>query len=209
MFKRILVLAPHTDDGELGCGGTTARLVAEGKEVFQAAFSTAAKSLPTGFPPDTLIKEQKAAAAVLGIPAGNLLIYDLPVREFPANRQEILERLIVLRRELRPDLVLLPALEDIHQDHRTVAEEGIRAFKQCSVMGYELPWNNLAFKNTGFIVLKEEHVQKKGLSLGCYYSQAHRIYSSEEFIFSLARIRGTQIGALYAEMFHIIRLIIN
>lgn len=209
MFRRVLVLAPHTDDGELGCGGTMARLIAEGKEVFQAAFSTAAKSLPAGFPPDTLFKEQKAAAAVLGIPPENLIIYDLPVREFPAIRQEILEHLIVLRRELRPDLVLLPAPEDIHQDHRTVAEEGIRAFKQCSVMGYELPWNNLAFQNTGFVVLKEEHLRHKVLSLGCYCSQAHRVYSSEEFVFSLARIRGTQIGALYAEMFHVIRLIIN
>ncbi len=53
-WKRVLVLAPHTDDGEFGCGGTMARLVEAGAEVRYVAFSIATKSLPPGFPPDTL-----------------------------------------------------------------------------------------------------------------------------------------------------------
>src|SRR5262249_11400292 len=56
-WKRALVLAPHTDDGEFGCGGTMARLVEEGVDVRYVAFSIATRSLPGGFPPDTLRHE--------------------------------------------------------------------------------------------------------------------------------------------------------
>ncbi|MER3409204.1 MAG: hypothetical protein C4306_03670, partial [Thermoleophilia bacterium] len=66
-WKRVLVLAPHTDDGELGCGGTMARLVEEGAEVRYVAFSIAVKSLPPGFPPDTLAREVREATRELGI----------------------------------------------------------------------------------------------------------------------------------------------
>jgi len=56
-WQRVLVLAPHTDDGEFGCGGTMARLVENGADVRYVAFSIATKSLPEGFPPDTLARE--------------------------------------------------------------------------------------------------------------------------------------------------------
>ena len=67
-WKRALVLAPHTDDGEFGCGGTMARLVEEGVEVRYVAFSIATRSLPEGFAPDTLAREVREATAELGIP---------------------------------------------------------------------------------------------------------------------------------------------
>ena len=67
-WERVLVLAPHTDDGEFGCGGTIARLLDGGADVRYVAFSIATKSLPEGFPPDTLAKEVRAATAAIGIP---------------------------------------------------------------------------------------------------------------------------------------------
>ena len=67
-WKKALVLAPHTDDGEFGCGGTMARLVEAGCDVRYVAFSIATRSLPPGFPPDTLAKEVREATAELGIP---------------------------------------------------------------------------------------------------------------------------------------------
>ena len=89
--RRALVLAPHTDDGEFGCGGTIARLVESGAEVHYIAFSTASRSLPQGFPADTLAHEVRAATGVLGIPEANLTVHDFEVRTFPAVRQDILE----------------------------------------------------------------------------------------------------------------------
>ena len=53
--RRVLVLAPHTDDGEFGCGGSIARMVAAGAEVHYHAFSSASRSLPEGWPSDTLV----------------------------------------------------------------------------------------------------------------------------------------------------------
>lgn len=66
-FKNVLVLAPHTDDGEFGAGGTIARLLAEGSNVYYAAFSTAKESVPEGMPENILEIEVKEATKRLGI----------------------------------------------------------------------------------------------------------------------------------------------
>src|SRR5436190_20710631 len=89
-WQRVLVLAPHTDDGEFGAGGTMARLVEAGAEVRYVAFSIATKSLPDGFPDDALAREVREATAVLGIPAKGLTVHDYEVRTFPDRRQDIL-----------------------------------------------------------------------------------------------------------------------
>ena len=136
--KRALVLAPHTDDGEFGCGGTMARLVEGGVEVRYVAFSIATKSLPEGFPPDTLAQEVREATAEIGIPDSGLVVHDFEVRTFPGRRQEILELLIGLWEEWPPDAVFMPSLRDIHQDHQVIAAEGLRAFKRTTVLGYEM-----------------------------------------------------------------------
>jgi LmbE family N-acetylglucosaminyl deacetylase len=206
-FRKVLVLAPHTDDGELGAGGTVAKLIESGAEVYYAAFSTAEQSVPEGFPKDILKTEVKNATVRLGIPTDHLLIYNYEVRKLNYVRQEILEELIRLRRQIAPDLVLLPSLNDIHQDHSTVAQEGLRAFKQKTILGYELIWNNLTFSTSCFVQLNENHIQKKCNALKAYASQQHRDYISEEFVASLARARGVQIGCQYAEAFEVIRLI--
>src|SRR6476659_9309277 len=120
-WKKALVLAPHTDDGEFGCGGTMARLVESGVDVRYVAFSIATRSLPPGFPPDTLAREVGEATTELGIPSENLTVHDFDVRTFPDHRQEILELLVALWEEWRPDAVLQPSLHDVHQDHHVIA----------------------------------------------------------------------------------------
>ena len=203
--NRVLVLAPHTDDGELGCGGTISRMVEEGREVYYAAFSTAAESVPPPFPPDILEKEVREGTQVLGIPAANLLVYKYKVRHLPDMRQEILEELVRIKRDIDPATVFLPSAQDLHQDHQTVHIEGLRAFKTVTVLGYELPWNNLSFDYRHFCVLTREHVQTKITALRCYQSQQHRPYTQEEFIWSWARTRGGQIMVEYAEAFDVLR----
>ena len=91
-WRKALVLAPHTDDGEFGCGGTMARLVEAGCDIRYVAFSIATRSLPPGFPPDTLAREVREATTELGVPAGNLTVHDFDVRTFPDHRQAILDR---------------------------------------------------------------------------------------------------------------------
>ena len=207
-FKTIYVLAPHTDDGELGAGGTISKLIENGATVYYFAFSTAETSVPDGFPKDILRTEVMNATKKLGIRKENVIIYNYEVRKLNYARQEILEDLIKHRKSLKPDLVLMPSLHDIHQDHSTIAQEGLRAFKNSTILGYELIWNNLTFDTTSFVRLDKKYIKAKCNALKEYKSQGIRDYMSEEFIFSLAKIRGVQIGVEYAESFEVIRWVI-
>jgi N-acetylglucosamine malate deacetylase 1 len=206
-WRRVLVLAPHTDDGEFGCGGTIARLVDAGIDVRYVAFSTATKSLPPGFPPDTLEREAREATAAIGVSEACLTIHDFEVRTFPERRQDILELLIALWEEWPPDAVLMPSVHDIHQDHQVVAAEGLRAFKRTTVLGYEIPWNNLNFAFQAFVALDAAHVERKVDALARYRSQQHRNYANPEYIWNLARTRGINVGREYAEAFEVYRVI--
>ena len=206
-WQRALVLAPHTDDGEFGCGGTMSRLVGEGVDVRYVAFSIATKSLPEGFPPDTLAREVREATTELGIPEASLDVHDFEVRTFPEHRQDILELLIGLWEEWQPDVVFQPSLHDVHQDHRTVAEEGLRAFKRTTILGYEIPWNNFDFEYQWYVALEQKHVDLKVAALERYASQHHRRYANAEYVRNLARMHGVNVNREYAEVFQVYRVI--
>jgi LmbE family N-acetylglucosaminyl deacetylase len=205
--KRALVLAPHTDDGEFGCGGTMARLVEQGADVRYVAFSIATKSLPEGFAPDTLAREVREATAELGIPDANLDVHDFEVRTFPDHRQEILELLIGLWEEWKPDIVFQPSLHDVHQDHQVIAAEGLRAFKRTTILGYEVPWNNFDFTYQAYVALEEPHVERKIAALAKYASQQHRRYADSEYIRNLARMHGVNVNRSFAECFQVYRIV--
>jgi len=204
-FKRALVLCAHTDD-EFGCSGTMIRLLESGAQVYCAEFSICRESAPNGFPPDVLSHEVREMARALGLRQEQLLVFDFRVRHFPSLRQEILEEMVRLRKQINPDLVLLPALSDIHQDHHVVAMEGFRAFKFASVFGYELPMNTITFQHACFVELAAEHLKRKIEAILCYKSQLFRPYVEESFIRGLARVRGIQAGVEYAEAFEVLRL---
>ncbi len=195
-FKTVLILAPHPDDAELGCGGTIARLVEDGADVRSVVFTEVNGRR------DELIKASK----ILQMGEGTLL--GLPIRHLQKYRQYILDRLISLRDSLEPDLVIQPSLNDIHQDHQVVAQEGLRAFKNMNLWGYEVPWNNLTLDAQLFVSLQDRHIKKKIDAIKCYKSQSHKAYMNEEYIKGLMTVRGTQVGVKNAEMFNIIRGVI-
>lgn len=205
--RRALVLAPHTDDGEFGCGGTMARLVDAGCEVRYVAFSIATRSLPPGFPPDTLAREVREATAELGIPEECLTVHDFDVRTFPERRQDILELLVALWEDYRPDIVFQPSVHDVHQDHQTVAQEGLRAFKRTTILGYEIPWNNFDFSYGAYVALEAHHIERKVAAVSRYASQQHRRYANEEYVWNLARVHGTNVSRAYAEVFQVYRIV--
>ncbi|MFN2468656.1 MAG: PIG-L deacetylase family protein [Gaiellaceae bacterium] len=207
-WRRVLVLAPHTDDGEFGCGGTMARLVDAGAEVRYVAFSIATKSLPEGFPPDTLAREVREATTELGIPEAQLTVHDFEVRTFPERRQDILELLIELWDDWQPDAVFQPSVHDIHQDHQVVAAEGLRAFKRTTILGYEIPWNNFNFDYQAYVSLERGHIERKASALSKYASQQHRKYADAEYIWNLARTNGINVGREYAEAFAVYRVVV-
>ncbi len=207
-WKRVLVLAPHTDDGEFGAGGTIARLVESGTEVRYVAFSIATKSLPAGFAPDTLAREVREATAELGMAVEHLTVHDFDVRTFPERRQEILELLIGLWDDWQPEAVFQPSLHDIHQDHQVIAAEGLRAFKRATILGYEIPWNNFDFSYQAYFSLERTHVERKVAALAKYASQQHRRYADPEYIWNLARMHGVNVNREYAEVFQVYRVVV-
>ena len=190
-------------------GGSIAKFIEEGKEVLIAAFSSAQESVPKGFKKDALIYEFKDAMTILGVKDENQFIFNNSVRHFPTNRQLILEQILSLRNQVNPDLIFVPSPNDIHQDHQVIASEGLRVFKKASILGYELPWNNIVFETRSFIKLEERHIKKKIEALKCYKTQSHRSYLDEEFIRGLAKTRGTQFENNYAEAFEVLRIIIQ
>lgn len=206
---KILILSPHTDDAELGAGGTLTRFREEGHTFSWVVFSSAEESLPKGLPANTLRTEFKEVVSELGIE--NYKLFDFKVRYLFEQRQVILEELVRLRKTYHPDLVLTPSTYDHHQDHQVVSAETIRAFKNhASIIGYELPWNHTQFVNPLLVRLQERHMEKKWAILSKYQSQIiqGRSYFSKEFIYGLARVRGCQCGAKYAESFEVIRWIL-
>jgi len=209
-LEKILILSPHTDDGEIGAGGTIARFIEEGKEIYYVAFSSCEASVPAGFPGDILKKECKKATGILDIKPENVILMDYEVRMFPLHRQGILDDMIALNKELGPDLILVPSSNDIHQDHQVIYAEALRAFKKnASIWGYEHPWNNLTFTTDIFVKLEERHIMKKIEAMKQYESQNFRPYFDEKYIKALAYVRGAQVNYTFAEAFELIRLLVR
>jgi LmbE family N-acetylglucosaminyl deacetylase len=191
-------VSPHTDDGELGAGGTMARFIGEGSKVTYLAFSA---------PRIELHHECENSLKVLGVK--NHQILNFPRRHFPEHRQEILQILYDFNQEHNVDLVLTPSTMDNHQDHQTITNEVLRAFKHSSILGYELAWNHIIFRENCFIALKEKHVHEKLESLSCYKTQEKKNYFNREYLRSLMRSRGLQINEKYSEAFEVIKIVLG
>lgn len=200
----ILVLAPHTDDGELGAGGSINRWVALGNHVHYVGFS-ACETIQEREPRDILRSECRAATSELGITGPNLRILDFEVRHFLRDRQRVLDVMVELQRELRPDLVVVPSSDDTHQDHFVVSDEARRAFKRTRMLGYEVPWNNFRFDTTAFVVLEAENLYAKTAALARFASQQGRLYMTPAYQEAQLRFRGVQAGCEFAEAFQVLR----
>lgn len=205
--ESVLILAPHTDDGEFGCGGAIARFLEEGKQVYYVAFSTCRASVPEGEAEDVLEKELLLAMQSFGIPRERVVILDYPVRRFAEYRQNILDDMIRIKKEIAPTMVFAPSLNDVHQDHYVIAKEAMRAFKNTTLLAYEVPWNNFTFHNQVYITLSEMQLQKKIDAIACYRTQQKRTYAAKEFTIGQACVHGVQAGCKYAEVFEAVRWI--
>ena len=161
--KNILVLAPHTDDGELGLGGTISRLIEDGKKVTYVAFSTAQQSVPEGFPKDILKTEVKQATQTLGIEPENLIIYNYEVRKLGYARQEILEELIgyeLIWNNLTFNTQCFVRLEERHIDAKV---ESLKAYKSQGARDY---------LSKDFIY---SLARARGVQAGCTYAEAFEV----------------------------------
>ena len=204
-YKKILALGAHPDDVELGCAGLIAKCVNSGAEVYVAVMSKCDDQFDES-EKETLIGECRRAASVLGI--SETFIYDFPNKELPEHRIEIMDIYNRYQKELNPDLVLIPFLDDPHQDHSAVAYSAIRTFRGTeTILQYEiLRHGSYTFTPTLFVDISK-YIEKKLKALNCYKSQIkRRAYFDEESFKALARTRGAQSGYNYAEGFVIYKM---
>lgn len=206
---KICILAPHTDDGELGVGGTIHKYKDRVSSVHYYAFSLCEESLPEVFPKNTLKYECQNATTILGINKKNVSFFDFKVRLFSNSRQQILDQMIKIRQEYNPDIIFTTSSHDIHQDHKVIHEESVRAFKNKTLLGYDMPWNCLSTDFDLLIGLNEENITAKLNALGKYKSQSGRKYISDKAIKSIAFFNGIKANTEYAEVFEVIRWIVR
>lgn len=196
--KRILALAPHTDDIELGCGATLHKY--RNDYDIHAIAVTSAQPLSKGNP----VEEFHTAMKIIGAESAFI---DFEARVLNENRQALLDYFWQLQKANHYDIVFCPSSYDQHQDHQVVYQEAFRAFKHSTILGYELPWNNRTFRTDVFISVTDEDLNAKIKMLDCYETQQERAFMCKEYVYDIARSRGLQVAKKYVETFEAIRII--
>ena len=200
----VLALGAHPDDIEIAAGGTLLSL-AERHPGLHVRYV-----LMTG----TQERQLEARAAARAFTPGAELdveLHNLPDGRLPAVWGQVKEILAVLARSVRPDVILAPSPGDAHQDHRTVGELVPTAFRDQLYLGYEvLKWDgDLARPNTYFPLSDEIAHRKVELLNKSYPSQHGRDWWDEETFLALARLRGMECRARYAEAFTCTKVVIS
>jgi len=200
--KRVLFLGAHPDDIELGCGALLNRIVTQ-TEVLCVTLSDNQKN------PDLLqVKsEHERAMEVLGVPGDRVVLGPFTTRVFPDSRQEILEYFLKLRKDFRPDLIFTHSRQDVHQDHNTMTDEALRAFRGITVLGFDVVRSSYGFFPHFLVEVSEENVNKKIEALAQYRTYQDRYYFNAELTRSIMVRHGALAEAAFAEGFDILRIV--
>ncbi len=200
--QRVLFLGAHPDDIELGCGALLHHIVNQ-TEVLCVTLSDNQKNPSL----KNVVKELYESMAVLAVPKEKVIVQEFITRKFPDMRQEILEYLLELRKEFKPEIVFTHTRQDIHQDHNVVTEEALRAYRGITLLGYDVVRSSYGFFPHFLVEVTEEDVEKKIEALSKYGTYHDKYY------FDPALLRATMIrhGALaehpFAEGFDILRIV--
>jgi LmbE family N-acetylglucosaminyl deacetylase len=207
-YHKSLVISPHPDDGILGCGSTISRLAESNTEVHYIIFSTTDFETSGAHNSGEILSILKMSLIELGLLPERISLYNFNTRNFYKSRQEILEILIGLRDHIHPQQIFMPSSSSIHQDHRVIYEEGLRAFKHTSCYGYDLPWDAANFETSCFFKVGKTHIEQKKKALQILNQYNTNKYANARFTEGLAYVRGTQINVPLAEAFEAIRTVI-
>lgn len=196
----VLVLGAHCDDVEIGAGGTLLRLAEEVTNL--AVHVTVLTSTP-----ERAAEAHLSAKTFLAPAAVTADVHELPDGRLPGCWDETKSLVEDLATRVSADVVLAPSPRDAHQDHRLLGELVTTAFRDHLVLHYEIPkWDGDlgAGAPTHYVPLTAEHVARKfALLWECFPSQRGRDWFTEETFRSLARLRGMECRASYAEAFSV------
>jgi N-acetylglucosamine malate deacetylase 1 len=200
--KRVLLLGAHPDDIELGCGALLHHIVKE-TEVLCVTLSDNQKN-----PALKNVKEEHyVSMAILGVPTEKIIFGPFTTRVFPDSRQEILEYFLKLRTDFQPDLIFVHSGQDIHQDHNTMTNEALRAFRGITVLGFDVVRSSYDFFPHFLVEVTEEDVNKKIEALSQYETYRDRYYFNSELTRSITMRHGALAECPFAEGFDILRIV--
>ena len=204
-LDRILLLGAHCDDIAIGAGGSLLELCrAHPGVVVTALVLTGGGSLR---------EEEERAALTAFCPGAKLevTVLDLPDGRVPVRWERAKLALEEMRTHGEPDLIFGPSPHDAHQDHRTLAKLVPTAFRDHLTLGYEiLKWDGDLTQPGAYLPLAEPVLREKIAKLHEHYgSQRDRSWFDAETFAGLARIRGVQCHARYAEAFHVGKLVLG
>jgi LmbE family N-acetylglucosaminyl deacetylase len=200
--KRVLFLGAHPDDIELGCGALLHNIVAK-TEVLCVTLSDNQKN------PDlqNVKNEHFESMKVLGVPADKIIFGPFATRVFPDSRQEILEYFRQLRGDFKPDLIFTHSRQDVHQDHNTMTDEALRAFRGITVLGFDVVRSSHGFFPHFLVGVTEEDVNKKIEALSKYETYRDRYYFNSELTRAIMVRHGALAERPFAEGFDILRIV--
>ena len=200
--KRVLFLGAHPDVIELGCGAMLHR-VAKQIDVLCVTLSDNQKN------PDlqNVKNEHLESMAVLGVPEERIILGPFTTRVFHDSRQEILEYFLKLRQEFSPDLIFVHSKQDVHQDHLTMTDEALRAFRGITVLGFDVVRSSYGFFPHFLVEVSEEDVNKKIEALSKYETYRDRYYFNSELTRSIMVRHGALAERPFAEGFDILRIV--
>tara|TARA_Y200000002_G_scaffold381919_1_gene397319 strand:+ start:24312 stop:24938 length:627 start_codon:yes stop_codon:yes gene_type:complete len=201
--KSVLVVAPHLDDVELGMGGTLNKISRSNPK----SINYIGLSFPPNVDHESYMKEFWESNREFNIPKENYTFRSYDPRDLFTSRLDILQLMYDLNKEISPDIVFIPNSQDVHQSHQAVHQEGVRVFKNSTILGYELPWNSIRMNMDVFISLDEEDVLVKQRAINSFGSQFSRTFFENNILSSLAEVRGKQVNKKYAECFELIRMV--
>jgi LmbE family N-acetylglucosaminyl deacetylase len=199
-------LGAHSDDIEIGCGGTILKLLEAypGSTVTWVVFS--------GSEPRQAEARASAAEFLASAAASKVIVHDFKESYFPHAGAEIKDRFEELKRSIQPDVVFAHHRHDVHQDHRTIAELTWNTFRNHLIAEYEIPKyeGDLGHPNLFVPLTRAEAQRKVELLTQHFASQAGRAWFRPETFHGLMSVRGIECNAVegQAEAFHVRKLVL-
>lgn len=200
--KRVLFLGAHPDDIEIGCGALIHNIVNK-TDILCVTLSDNQKNPDLKKVRDEHLRSMK----VLGVPEEKVLFGPFTTRIFQNSRQDILEYFLKLRKEFKPDLIFTHSRQDVHQDHNTMTDEALRAFRGITVLGFDVVRSSYGFFPHFLIEVTEEDVNKKIEALSQYDTYQDRYYFNAELTRSIMVRHGALAERPFAEGFDILRIV--
>lgn len=208
---KVICVASHPDDIEVGCGGTVAQFVARGYEVWCIYLTKGEEGRADCDGPELRAEESIAACGVLGVDKDRIVFGDFRDTRIPETLKTIhfLEQFYINDVD-RTYAVLIPSFEEIHQDHRATSQACVTAFRYVPrILAYESPSTTATFNPTSFVDITP-FLKTKWKALKCHESQIkqRKMYLEYRAMLRLSSFRGRQIGVKFAEGYQTIKNLI-